>query len=433
MHSTSPFTLPHAIDVPAMRQAGPGLLSLALMDARNHTLHLLTQHENAAPQAALYEGTGEEAPAQEAPIPSAAPLWLAGYAGWFAEYWIGRNTQRTRGPACVPQPTRLASVQPQADSWWNPRLQSDTTAWDASALADAVNADDLPDTVGTRSFLLQTLEQTLELLEKTPNQDAALYFYRLALFHEDLCGEALVQQAQALGVSLGLTLPALGCVEEPVQLPAMRWSLGAPSAGFSFDVEQGHCALDVPAFEIDAQPVRWEQFMEFVLDGGYNCQALWQPRGWAWLQHQPGRTAPRYVECHGMGSGAATQRRFGQTLRLEGRQAAMHVSWWEADAWCRWAGRRLPSEAEWEIAVHQGTRQGFRWGDVHEWMANPLQPWEGFQRSPWSAYSSPFMGTARVLRGASFATRARMKTPHFRGFALPAWDEGFVGFRSCAL
>ena len=76
---------------------------------------------------------------------------------------------------------------------------------------------------------------------------------------------------------------------------------------------------------------------------------------------------------------------------------------------------------------------GFRWGDVHEWVANTLHPREGFQPGPWSRYASPFLGRARVLRGASFATRRRMKHPRFRGFALPAWDAGFVGFSSCSI
>ena len=114
-----------AIESPAMRQAGAGLLSLALMDARNHTLQLLTLHEQAAAQDA---DEALPSPGTEAedlfPIPDAQPLWLAGYAGWFAERWIGRNTQRNLGPACPVQPMRLASIQPQADSWWNPRLQT---------------------------------------------------------------------------------------------------------------------------------------------------------------------------------------------------------------------------------------------------------------------------------------------------------------------
>ena len=411
-----------------MRAAGRDLLSLALMDARNHTLQLLTQHESAAQQGGLGDDMAELP--RQTPVPSAPPLWLAGYAGWFAEHWIGRNTQRALGQACPQNPTRLASIQPQADAWWNPLLQNGATGSDLVDLAEP------PDTVDTRSFLLETLESTLEMLEKTPEDDAALYFYRLALFHEDLCGEALVVQAQTQGLALVIDLPGVASASDPVRLPALHWTLGMPSGGFAFDVEQGHASQSVPEFEIDAQPVTWGQFVEFVADGGYDNAAFWRPDGWAWLQQMaqgPGRRAPRHVERIGVTSGAVMQTRFGVPTRMAARQIAMHLTWWEADAWCRWAGRRLPTEIEWEIAAHRGARQGFRWGNVHEWVANSLHPWDGYQAGPWADYSGPFIGTARVLRGASFATRARMKHPRFRGFALPEWDEGFVGFRSCAL
>jgi iron(II)-dependent oxidoreductase len=127
------------------------------------------------------------------------------------------------------------------------------------------------------------------------------------------------------------------------------------------------------------------------------------------------------------------QQRFGRPVRMAPHHSAMHLSWWEADAWCRWAGRRLPSEAEWDCAARSAARRGFDWGGVHEWMAGTLQPWPGFTPGPWASYSQPWLGRARALRGASFATRARLHDPAFRGFALPDDDARFVGFRSCAL
>ena len=112
----------------------------------------------------------------------------------------------------------------------------------------------------------------------------------------------------------------------------------------------------------------------------------------------------------------------------------MHVSWWEADAWCRWAGRRLPAEVEWELAAHTAARQGFRWGDVWEWTGTTFRAYPDFVPDPWRAYSEPsFGGSHKVMRGASFATRERMKSPRFRAFEPPQCDHLFVGFRSCAL
>jgi iron(II)-dependent oxidoreductase len=407
MSSTLPRALPGSIDAPSMRSAGHDLLSLALMDARNHTLHLLDQFESA--QMDLPYGL--------------QPRWLAGHIGWMAEAWLGRNTQRSRGTECAFQPTRLASIEPHADVWWNQEQMEGRGA----AFA--------PDLATTKNFLLQTLESTLELLERTPDNDAALYFYRLALFHEDLRGEQMITLAQVHGVPLQLQPPAGMAARPPLQMPACQWQLGSQPGGFVFDNEKWAHAVALPAFEIDAQPVSWAQYVEFVDDGGYDNSTWWQPEGWAWLQamdEKEGRRAPRYVDQIGVASGAVLQNRFGVRLRAAGQQPAMHMSWWEADAWCRWAGRRLPSEAEWEYAAMHAARRGFHWGDVHEWTASTFRPWPGFSADPWMAYSVPWFGHAKVMRGASFATRARMKHPKHRGFALPGDDVRFVGFRSCA-
>ncbi|MDM0045476.1 SUMF1/EgtB/PvdO family nonheme iron enzyme [Variovorax dokdonensis] len=416
---------PTSIDSPDMRRADRELLSLALIDARNHTLHLLSLYEQALEQA----GQARIAPtAQVTP-----PIWLAGHIGWFAEWWIARNTQRAYGMDCPVRPTRLASIEPHADLWWNPTQRPPADRW----------APDLPDLSATKAYLLETLEATLDLLERAGETDAALYFYRLALFHEDLRGEQLVVMAQALGLPIGAELPPPSTSAAPLLLPATRWRLGLDAGegnGFVFAQEAGHETLSVPEFEIDAQPVTWQQYVEFVDDGGYDREELWAGEGWRWLQ-QEGRRAPRYVEqigaAHRGSGGSVLQQRFGATLRVSGHHSAMHVAWWEADAWARWAGRRVATEAEWEIAATHAARRGFRWGEVREWTAGTLRPFDGFRPDPWSAGTEfdpqPLFGQARVLRGASFATRARLRTLRGRAFALPDADDGFFGFRTCAL
>ena len=290
-----------------------------------------------------------------------------------------------------------------------------------------------------RAYLLETLENTLELLDKAAETDAGLYFYRLALFHEDLQCEQLVVTAQTLGFPVGAELPPPGASRDPLVLPATSWELGRPAPGFNFAQECGPHQVTVPDFEIDAQPVSWNQFVEFVDDGGYDRPELWSPEGQLWLERE-GRRAPRHVEQIGAarpGGGAVLQRRFGTAMRAAGPQAAMHLAWWEADAWARWAGRRIASELEWEIAAHTAVRRGWRWGEVQEWTAGTLRPWPGFRADPWSAGSPfdpvPAFGRARVMRGASFAAGARLRSARRRGFALPGHDEGFFGFRSCAL
>jgi ergothioneine biosynthesis protein EgtB len=411
---------PSSIDDPRVRAADHDLLSLALMDARNHTLHLLAAFDGAL-------GTDMRV----APAPGVLPpLWIAGHVGWLAEYWIGRNPQRALGPACPAQPVRLASVDPAVDGWFNPALLP---------LGERFAAD-LPDAEAVKAYLLDTLETTLELLEKAPPDDAGLHFFRMALWHEDWRGEQLLALAQTLGVPLKLDLPAGALAREPIGLPATRWRLGFSEPGFAPAVERGDEAAEVPEFEIDAQPVSWAQYVEFIADGGYDRPELWRDAGWQWLERQAqmdGRRGPRHVEQIGVASGAVLQNLFGKPSRMGGSQPVMHASWWEADAYARWAGRRLPTEVEWEIAVHTAARRGVRWGDVWEWTAGTLRPLAGYAPDVWARDAElapePAFGQARVLRGASFAPRARMKHVKARAWAMPERDEMFVGFRTCAV
>ena len=243
--------------------------------------------------------------------------------------------------------------------------------------------------------------------------------------------EAFAVLAQTLGIDDKAGLVARITTRPPrpsLYLPATRWLLGSSGAGFRFDNEAEPHPVDVPEFEIDAQAVTWGQFGEFVEDGGYDERAHWSQDGWDWLQRE-GRRTPRHVDQmrHGV-----LQRRFGVLARAAAAHPAVHVSWHEAEAWCRWADRRLPSEVEWEAAAHQGATRGFRWGDVREWTATTFRPYPGFVAGPWRDHSLPAFGTHKVLRGASFATRPSLVSARFRGFARAERDHGFFGFRSCA-
>ena len=127
------------------------------------------------------------------------------------------------------------------------------------------------------------------------------------------------------------------------------------------------------------------------------------------------------------------QTRFGQPTRMAAQQPVMHVSWWEADAWCRWAGRRLPLEPEWELAASAASSRGFRWGDVWEWTASRFAPYEGFVSGPDASHTLDGLGRTRVLRGGSRVSASRLKSPRLRHFAAPERDDLFCGFRSCAV
>ncbi|HJW12392.1 MAG TPA: selenoneine synthase SenA, partial [Albitalea sp.] len=328
------------------------------------------------------------------------------------------------GAACAVDAPRLASIEPDADRWYDSSHVPHDTRWQLAT----------PDLLATKQYLADTMDLTLDLLDAAGDSDDALYFFRLALFHEDMHGEALAYMAQTLNLSLanapGL-LPEIATQppRAPLLFPATRSTIGSTPGGFVFDNEKWAHEVRIPEFEIDAQPVTWSQYSEFVEDGGYDEQAWWAADGWEWLQRE-GRRVPRHVAQMRQG---VLQQRYGRLVHVALAQPVMHVSWYEADAWCRWAGRRLPTEVEWEAAALAGHSRGFRWGEVWEWTATTFRPYPGFSADPYRDYSQPWFGTHKVLRGASFATRARMRHPKYRNFYLPTRDDIFSGFRSCAV
>lgn len=400
-----------SIDDPvAARTAGRDWLSLALIDSRNRTLRWLACFENAD---ALHGGA-------EWPEP---PLQRIGGIGWFQEYWIARHVQRARGESADAASLRLPSCEPRADAWFDPARRA---AWGP---ATAPEAD------AVRGYLQATLETTLDLLAAAAETDAGCYVFRLALLAEDRLAETLSEAAAVLGIDPGDAAAPLGPAparpeREPLWLPARRFALGsAPGPGLVPPNERWAHEIAVPEFEIDAQAVSWQRFVEFAEDGGYDRAEWWSPEGWAWLQ-ATGRRAPRGVEQL---RGAVLLQRAGRMQRAHGGQPVVHASAFEAEAWCRWAGRRLPTEVEWELAACTATSRGFVWGDVWEWAAGRARAWPGGEASRPAGFAPvPPQAPARVLRGASSWTVRRLVQPKARRFAAAPWDRGFCGFRSCA-
>lgn len=401
------------------RTGGRDWLSLALLEARNELLARWAQL--ATPEAHGAHG----APAAGAGNEAAR---LAVRAGWFQEWWLGRHVQRARGEAADGASPRLPGIEPRVEGWLRRAEAGD---------ADAV-----------RSYLGQALEQTLDLLGHADDDATGLVFFRLALQHEDRVSERL-------GHALVALLPPPRAERPPVGVPAARWQLGSADTGAAFVPwgERWAHEVAVPEFEIDAQCVSWARFAEFAEDGGYDRRECWSDAGWAWLQRD-GRRAPRGVEQL---AGSVLVMRAGQLMRAPAQQPAMQVTRHEAEAWCRWAGRRLPTEPDWELAVHTAARRGFAWGDVLEWVAGSARPYPGaparvppgtldvILRShvadapsapagPGSAEGSMLPpAPCGVLRGCTTATPARWRHPKARRFALPHDDRQRSGFRSCAL
>jgi ergothioneine biosynthesis protein EgtB len=352
------------------------------------------------------------------------PLWELGHIGWFEEYWIARFGSRAKGAHADPEAPRNASLRADADALYDSSHVAHATRWQLA----------LPSADDTRHDLHRVREQTLALLQTAGSDDGALYFFRLVLFHEDMHREAWTYSAQNLGIALG------DAIEAPAPAPvraAGEWTLprrgeriGCSDAGFAFDNELVQHAVELGQCRIDRGCVSWQRYLPFVESGAHDEAHWWSAAGWRWKQLQS--EAPRYLRHQG---GQWQRRQFDHWLALDPEQPAMNLSFHEAEAWCRWAGRRLPSEAEWESAARRAAEQGvaFEWGQVWEWTASRFEPYPGFVAHPYRDYSQPWFDGRPVLRGASFATAARMKHPAYRNYFGPERNDIFAGFRSCAV
>jgi len=336
----------------------------------------------------------------------------------------------------------------------------------------------------TLSYMQRVLDETLHRLDTegpTPETD---YFVSLAAFHEDMHGEAFTYTRQTHGLPappISEYDPAVledqprGPLEGDAEVPGGDFMLGATEGkGFVFDNEKWAHPVQVSPFEISRAPVTNEQFRLFVDDGAYKRRELWSEAGLRWLE-KTGAEHPVYWSRVG---DEWHQRHFDRTGPLNLHAPVIHVNWYEAEAYCRWAGRRLPTEVEWEMAASaeqapKGTLPGrtYPWGEtppgrrhanldgrllgpvdvaafadgdsafgcrqmmgnVWEWCADDFGPYPGFVRDPYKEYSEPWFGDQKVQRGGSWATRGRMLRNTWRNFALPDRRDLFVGFRTCAL
>jgi len=347
------------------------------------------------------------------------PLWELGHVGWFQEHWIARNPQRHRGAGADPDAPRRAGVRADGDALYDAGRVAHAARWSLP----------LPDAARTRADLEVQLARTLDLLLQSPQTDPALYFFRLALLHEDMHHEAALYMAQSLAVPIDdprwQPAPAAASGGE-IAVGAATFVLGAAAAGFCFDNELRPHPVPLGETLIDARVLRWAEFLPFVDDGGYRDPRWWTPQGRAWLS-QSGATAPRYLRRI---DGGWQQRRYGVWVDLDEALPAVHLTLFEAQAWCAWAGRRLPTEAEWERAAVGD--QPFAWGQVWEWTASAFAPYPGFTPHPYRDYSAPWFGTRTVLRGGSFMTQPRMRHPCYRNFFEPHRNDVPAGLRSCA-
>lgn len=389
-------------------------------------------------------------------------LWEIGHLAWFHEHFalrtLGDTAQRLEG----------------ADALYNSSTVPHDRRWDLP----------LPTLAATLDYLARVQDAMVGRLRGAEAGAEEAYVYLLTTYHEDMHGEAFIYSRQTLGYkapefAIHQTDPHndidAGPLDGDAVVPGGTYPLGAaPGAAFVFDNEKWAHPVTVAPFRIGRAPVTNAQFLEFVADDGYRRRTLWSEAGWRWRE-AAGAEHPLYWVARQAGW---CEQQFDRMVPLQPHRPVIHVNWYEAEAWCNWAGRRLPGEAEWEAAAATepdtagfGSRKRrYPWGDarpgphhanldgralgtvdvaahpegdsawgcrqmlgnVWEWTGSSFEPYPGFSADIYEEYSAPWFGSRKILRGGAWATRSRMIANTYRNFFTPERRDIMAGFRSCA-
>ena len=421
------------------------------------------------------------------------PLWEIGHVAWFQEFWVLRHLRKQK------------PLIENGDQLYNSTDVAHDIRWDLR----------LPSREQTLSYMDRVLSRVVDLLDHNRElSDDEFYFHLLTMFHEGMHAEAIAYTRQTLGYSAphfaSFPSPSGGHGGGPypgdVEIAAGSFVIGgATDFPFVFDNEKWAHPVEVKPFCIARAPVTNSEFLAFVEDGGYKKQHFWSEDGWKWLHSraniqlrnsfakffnknfkeslknsisQPKLEHPIYWEKQA--NGRWRQRVFNQHVVLSEHLPVMHVTWFEAEAYCNWADRRLPTEAEWELAASaepdasgsglSPKQRHFPWGDdslttdranldwqnsgltevgayasgdsafgcrqmignVWEWTADNFEPYPGFTVDPYKEYSKPWFGSHKVLRGGCWATRSHLIRNTWRNFYTPDRNDVWAGFRTCA-
>jgi len=400
--------MPTIDDPTLIRRPDRDRLSAGLQQSRANTLRTFAAYERALRAAGLQVPYSSEVN---------PPLWELGHVGWFQEYWIGRNPQRLLGIAADPDAPRPATDPEQR------RLRCTTRARSSTRRAG---------------------------IWRCRMRSGRATFWRARSSRRCRCWRGPMLEPRGCSTSPGWRWCTRTCItrrrftwptrwayrsrpsrpikaaaiepDQPAELTfeATRFQLGSAASGeFAFDNELLPHGIEVRRFRIDRAPVDNRAFAAFVADGGYEQERHWSADGWAWNR----RSRARWPRFWRPARSLWQQRWFGQWIALDEAAPVVNLTWHEAQAWCRWAGRRLPTEFEWEVAALTAPAPPatgpIRFGQVWEWTASTFEPYPGFAPHPYRDYSLPWFGSRQVLRGASFAAHPRLRHPRYPQFLRP--------------
>jgi iron(II)-dependent oxidoreductase len=388
-------------------------------------------------------------------------LWDLGHIAHFEELWLTRNLEGR---------IELVEMPGMFNPFEHPRSTRGGLALPGIADCQAI-MDEIRGRVLAR-MTVADLDSPNPLLRNG-------YVYRMVLQHEYQHNETMLQTLQLKQGRPYVPRARFELPDAPAGAPArgamVRFpggviEIGTDDRTAAYDNERPRHKVDLQPFWIDVNPVTNGEFLGFIESGGYAEREYWSEAGWDWLREAE-VSAPKHWERRDGGWITRTMDRVGP---VDPRHPVCHVSWYEAEAFARFAGKRLPTEIEWEAAASwdpaTGTKRIYPWGDepadrllanldqlgfgtapvgaylrnrspigcngmigdVWEWTASDLAPWPGFQSFPYPEYSEVFFGSEyKVLRGGSWATRPGAVRNSFRNWDYPVRRQIFSGFR-CA-
>jgi iron(II)-dependent oxidoreductase len=431
----------------APSQTDPRLIPDQLLEARARTFLLLAPLRD------------DELRAQHDPLMSPI-LWDLGHIAYFEELWLTRNLQG---------PIEFVEMPGLFNPFEHPRSERGSLP--------------LPELVHCREIMDEIRGRVLDRLASTAFDSANPllrdgYVYQMVLQHEYQHNETILQTLQlkqGRPYSPALRSAAAQPAVTPdygrmTRFPGGPVDIGTEDRSAAYDNERRRHTVHIAPFWIDVHPVTNGEFEAFIEAGGYSRREYWSDAGWDWLRSS-GATAPKYWIKTG---GVWMTHSMDWAGRVPASHPVCHVCYYEAEAFARYAGKRLPSELEWEAAAswdpETGTKHYYPWGDqpasnalanvdqlsfgtapvgsypnnlspvgcsgmigdVWEWTSSDFQPYPGFESFPYKEYSEAFFGREyKVLRGGSWATRPGAIRNTFRNWDYPVRRQIFSGFR-CA-